>query len=167
MHGWSIRTWKNRKQRQSRKTKKHPLYRIEIYKDSPGKTLSVGWMRRVSKKVLEGEAWEGEGVLSVILVDNPRMQELNRRFLRKNKPTDVLAFSLDDDVGDAWGEVYISEDQARLQSRLYGVSFREEVARLIIHGILHLMGYRDNDDPSRRRMTEKENDYLEQIFSDE
>jgi len=143
------------------------LYKIEIHKDSPGKTLSVDWMRRVSHKVLEGEAWEGEGILSVILVDNPRMQQLNRRFLRKNKPTDVLAFPLDDGVGDEWGEVYISEDQARLQAQMYGVSFREEVARLIIHGILHLMGYQDNDDPSRRRMMEKENTYLEQIFSGE
>ena len=142
------------------------MYRIEINKDSPGKSLSVEWMRRVSHKVLKGEACEGEGILSVILVDNPRMQQLNQRFLRKNKPTDVLAFPLDDDVGDEWGEVYISEDQARLQAQMYGVSFREEVARLIIHGILHLICYRDNDDPSRRRMTEKENLYLEQIFSD-
>ena len=128
--------------------------------------MSVEWMRRIGETVLEGEAWKGEKVLSIILVDNPRMQQLNRRFLQKNNPTDVLAFPLDDDVGNEWGEVYISEEQARLQAQMYGVSFREEVARLIIHGILHLLGYRDSDDPLKRRMTEKENDYLKQIFSD-
>ena len=131
-----------------------------------GKTLSIEWIRRVGKKVLEGEEWVGEGVLSIILVDSHRMQQLNRRFLRKNKPTDVIAFPLDDGVGDEWGEVYISEDQAKLQAQIYGVSFGEEAARLIIHGILHLLGYLDSDDRSKRQMTEKENYYLEQIFSD-
>ena len=79
-------------------------------------------------------------------------------------PTDVLAFPLDDKDDDVWGEIYISEEQARSQALTYGVPLEEELSRLVIHGLLHLLGFKDGDLHSKKQMTEREDVYLKRIF---
>jgi probable rRNA maturation factor len=76
--------------------------------------------------------------LSIAFVDDESMRELNRKFRRKNKTTDVLTFP-----GDAplLGEIVISLDQARRQAAGEQHSLATEVRYLILHGILHAMGY--------------------------
>jgi probable rRNA maturation factor len=76
--------------------------------------------------------------LSIAFVDDESMRELNRKFRRKNKTTDVLTFP-----GDAplLGEIVISTDQARRQAGDEKHSLATEVRYLILHGILHAMGY--------------------------
>ncbi len=76
--------------------------------------------------------------LSIAFVDDASMRELNRKFRRKNKTTDVLTFP-----GDAplLGEIVISVDQARRQAADEKHSLATEVRYLILHGILHAMGY--------------------------
>ncbi|HEY2092241.1 MAG TPA: rRNA maturation RNase YbeY [Thermoanaerobaculia bacterium] len=76
--------------------------------------------------------------LSIAFVDDESMRELNRKFRRKNKTTDVLTFP-----GDAplLGEIVISVDQARKQASDEKHSLATEVRYLILHGILHAMGY--------------------------
>jgi len=89
--------------------------------------------RRVLRSV-EAEPEE----LSIAFVDDEAMRELNRRFRRKNKTTDVLTFP-----GDAplLGEIVISVDQARRQATDEKHSLATEVRYLILHGILHALGY--------------------------
>jgi len=64
---------------------------------------------------------------------------LNLRFKGREGPTDVLAFDFGED--DFLGEVYVSADRAREQSVEYGITETEEIKRLVVHGILHLLGY--------------------------
>ena len=107
-----------------------------------------------------GEGWKAKGSCNVVLVGDGAIRDLNRRFLKRDHPTDVLAFPLGDGGEGIWGEVYVSEDRAREQAARYGVSFREELARLVVHGVLHLMGYDDKDEGSRKVMREREDHYL-------
>lgn len=76
--------------------------------------------------------------LSIAFVDDETMRELNRKFRRKNKTTDVLTFPGD---GPLLGEIVISIDQARRQAAGENHSLAIEVRYLILHGILHAMGY--------------------------
>lgn len=64
---------------------------------------------------------------------------MNRRFRERHAPTDVLAFDFEEE--DFLGEVYISLDRAREQAKEYGVDEKEELRRLVVHGLLHLLGY--------------------------
>jgi rRNA maturation RNase YbeY len=95
------------------------------------------------------------------LVDDGKIENLNERFLNRKRPTDVLAFLFDDrNKKGVWGEIYISEERAREQAVNYGVTFNNELTRLIIHGILHLLGYNDDTLKRSRIMKAREEFYL-------
>jgi probable rRNA maturation factor len=78
--------------------------------------------------------------VSVALLDDADMLELSRRYLGKDAPTDVLAFGLGDG-NDLVGDVYLGFEQAARQAARLGVPFEEELARLAIHGTLHVLGH--------------------------
>jgi probable rRNA maturation factor len=90
---------------------------------------------------------------TVALVSDRRIAALNRRYRRRARPTDVLSFSAS---GNGYlGDVVISAETARRQARQLGHSLTEEVQLLILHGLLHLMGYdheRDNGQMNRREL---------------
>jgi len=92
---------------------------------------------------------------SVILVDDDAIAALNRTYRGVRDPTDVLAFAMTEGpFGASWpdllGDVVISVETARRQARERGGSLRSELALLLVHGILHLLGY-DHDSARRRR----------------
>ena len=82
--------------------------------------------------------------VNVIFVNDRRIHELNRRFLHRDRPTNVISFNCDEPrlPGEPrlLGEVYVSRDRARAQAREYGVSYASELRRLVLHGLLHLLG---------------------------
>ena len=89
--------------------------------------------------------------LSIAFVDDDSMRELNRKFRRKNKTTDVLTFPGD---GPLLGEIVISIDQARRQAADEKHSLATEVRYLILHGILHAMGYDHETDNGEMNVLE-------------
>jgi probable rRNA maturation factor len=108
--------------------------------------------------------------VDVILVDDKFMRRLNRQFTGREGTTDVLAFPLkEDDVfpvdRESLGDVYVSLEQAKRQAAQYGVGFEEEVALLVTHGLLHLLGYDHQDDKQENIMREKEQMYLKKYRS--
>ncbi len=113
---------------------------------------------RIVRDVYKGEAREIRPVC-VVFTTNARIRAINRKFLGHDRPTDVIAFPLSAD-GEMADEVYISLDAARTQARAYRVRFRDEARRLIIHGCLHLAGYRDDTRRRKERMHARENVYL-------
>ncbi len=91
--------------------------------------------------------------LSVLLTDDVGIQELNREHRQKDKPTDVLAFAMDESVADPagiLGDVVISLDTAERQARARRRPLLEEVRFLLAHGVLHLVGY-DHAEPAEKR----------------
>ena len=108
-------------------------------------------------RVLVAEKVEG-GAVTLILVDDDELLELNRAYLGHDYYTDVITFSLERKPLE--GEIYISVDRAREQAADVGVRLGDEILRLAIHGTLHLAGYDDITDAQRRHMTTLEDRYL-------
>ncbi len=83
-------------------------------------------------------------VVNVVFVNDRRMRELNTRYRKRRRVTDVLAFPMDhrdpDSRREVLGEVYVSRERARAQGREYGTGYYGEARRLVLHGILHLLG---------------------------
>jgi probable rRNA maturation factor len=106
--------------------------------------------------------------LSVSLVGDAEIRRLNRRYRGKDRPTDVLSFSLREgefgDVATSIGDVVISLETAKRQALENGFTLHEEVDRLLVHGILHLAGYDHEVSPrEERRMKRKASEMLRRI----
>ena len=140
--------------------------KFEVYREGTGTENLLTRIRKIGEIVLGLEDCTRKGTLVTVLVDNERIQELNARFLGRNWPTDVIAFPMEADGDDVWGEIYVCEDQAKEQASEYGVSYEEELIRLVIHGILHLLGYDDGDEQSRSKMVDREDYYLMRLFGE-
>lgn len=125
---------------------------------------------RQRKVVMDGERWRafaaeavkvaragGVGV-TLVFVSDRKMRELNGRWRGKRGTTDVLSFPAGQDefekaLGETLGDVVISVEQAARQAAAHGLEFEEEVAQLILHGVLHLCGYdHERDDGEMNRL---------------
>ena len=94
-------------------------------------------LRRLIKRILK-EEHRGNRSLNLIFVDNRYQQRLNRKFLKKNRPTNVLAFPGE---ADFLGEIYVSREFAKKEAAACRIDLKTEIDRLVIHGLLHLLGY--------------------------
>jgi probable rRNA maturation factor len=101
--------------------------------------------------------------ISLAIVDDPTIHELNRRHLNHDWPTDVLSFVLEDDDTHLDGEVIISADTAASAADEVGVASSEEQLLYVIHGMLHLVGYCDKSADEARDMRAAEDRYLQQF----
>jgi probable rRNA maturation factor len=110
--------------------------------------------------------YKGEGKelpsLAFVFTHNRFIRKINRKFLKHDCTTDVIAFPLGED-GGVEGEIYINLDAARKQAREYRVAFMQESSRLLIHGMLHLLGYDDATVRKRDLMHKREDMYLEKM----
>ena len=98
--------------------------------------------------------------MNFIIITTRKMARMHRSYLQLAGPTDVMAFDLSENGTALEGEVYICLDQARCQAACYGVSLASEVARLAVHGLLHLAGEEDKTDVGRARMRRLEDKAL-------
>jgi probable rRNA maturation factor len=103
--------------------------------------------------------------VDVIFVDDDFIKKINRKFTKRRKTTDVLSFGMKEgkNMGVEYpslGDIYVSLDQAKKQAREYGISLKEEVSRLAVHGLLHLLGYDHKNKKQAKIMKEKEETYL-------
>jgi probable rRNA maturation factor len=92
-----------------------------------------------------------ESELSILLLDDDEMHRLNRQYLSRDHPTNVLAFAMGEGEDrhlnpSVLGDVVVSTETAEREARQRGVSLKEEMALLLAHGILHLLGYDHEDD---------------------
>lgn len=109
-----------------------------------------------------GHIWEEGSSVNIVFVSNQKIRALNRRYLGCDRSTDVIAFPASKVPGfmllvgekDApfRGDIAISSDKALQNSGAYGVSIREELARYIIHGLLHLGGFEDTSQEKKEAM---------------
>lgn len=106
--------------------------------------------------------------LSIFVTDDPGIQGLNSEYRGINEPTDVLSFPLDEDPSEVpfdtlrlLGDVIISLERAQEQAEEYGHSLQRELAFLVVHGVLHLLGYDHETDAEREVMREREESALD------
>ncbi|PIW92316.1 MAG: rRNA maturation RNase YbeY [Candidatus Nealsonbacteria bacterium CG_4_9_14_0_2_um_filter_37_38] len=129
------------------------------------------FLKKVAGKVLEEESasWrKKEAELSIALVGQGRIRELNKRYRGKNRATDVLVFPelkvVKAQKVQGLGEIIICFREVKKNAKKYKSSFEKELARVLIHGILHLLGYdHEKSKATALKMEEKQNYYLSKI----
>lgn len=118
-------------------------------------------LRRVLVHVLRRQRAPRRAQVTVVLVSDSAIRVLNRKFLRKDRSTDVLAFPGEDRT--FLGEVVISVDRARAQAKAAGHNPAAEIALLAAHGVLHLLGYDDRTAGQRARMMRRQRRLLHEL----
>jgi probable rRNA maturation factor len=139
-------------------------FTIEISSRQRSRTINKSWLKHASQELALAtlanlrkkkpkhltlkalKELESRGVLSLSLVSNRQIKELNAQWRGKNAATDVLSFPMGlvpPEPGIAWefGEIIISVEKAEAQAKEYGHSFNREMAFLVVHGFLHLLGF--------------------------
>jgi probable rRNA maturation factor len=150
---------------------------IDIYaEDRFLALLDENWVRKIVRQVLKVEGVPSPYEVSLVFTDSETVQQLNRDYRGVDEPTDVLAFYMLPQKGSEFsfavppdgvtrlGEVIISYPQAVAQAKEQGHSPERELALLIIHGILHLLGYDHEEPEAEHKMRERERALLERYF---
>ncbi|MCX5858367.1 MAG: rRNA maturation RNase YbeY [Proteobacteria bacterium] len=107
------------------------------------------------------------GELSLVFSDDSFISELNLRYLGRKGPTNVLAFPLSEEESEFLAEIIISVETAAREARGAGISREERLAQLLVHGILHLLGYDHRDRRETGKMSRKEQEILKVIKKSE
>ena len=147
---------------------------IDIHVDDEFRTLvDRTWVRKIVRQVLEAEEVTPPYDVSLVFTDGEEVRQLNRQYRGVDQPTDVLAFYMRADTGSDssfanppdgvahLGDVIISYPQALAQAREQGHSVQKELALLVIHGTLHLLGYDHEEPQEARKMRAREKELLE------
>ena len=100
------------------------------------------------------------GFINCIFCSDGYLLEINKKHLNHSFLTDVITFDYEPKGESLEGDIYISVDRVASNAKDYGVSFQKEVVRVIIHGVLHLMGFLDGSKKEKQVMRSKENKYL-------
>ncbi|HET7602646.1 MAG TPA: rRNA maturation RNase YbeY [Gemmatimonadales bacterium] len=135
----------------------------EVVVGGRARGLTAARVERLVAGVLRAEDREAE--LSVSFVGLATMRALNREHKGKDRATDVLAFSLPQPGQGIVGDIYVCPAVAREQARELGISPQLELARLVVHGVLHVLGHDHPDGPERERspMWRRQEEYLRQL----
>jgi len=121
------------------------------------KKIDKVFLKKIAEKVLKGEDQKGKIELSVAIVDPEEIQRLNKQYRKKNKPTDVLSFGK---IGEEISEIVICPEEVEKN----GEDFKKELARVLIHGILHLLGHdHEKKKADAEKMFSKQDEYLSKI----
>ncbi len=165
------------------------MSRPEVFAADEQTTHPIDTLRwvRLARGVLEAEGVRGDAELSMLFVDEEVIAELNGRFAGNDSPTDVLAFPIDEDPvdggrfpdsggsGPGWlppeddelplliGDVVICPAVASRNATAHQVSLEDELALLVVHGVLHLLGMDHADDQEAETMEQREQELLERF----
>lgn len=143
--------------------------------DEQAETVSVDELHRIAEAVLDSESYPRDAEVNILLVSDDEIASYNARFLDREGPTDVLAFPVEEllpgvvpDVHPGGpplmlGDVVIAPSYVRGQADTLGVDFEDEIALMVTHGILHLLGYDHADDEDAERMERRERALLESV----
>ncbi|GAE33399.1 rRNA maturation RNase YbeY [Halalkalibacter akibai] len=129
-------------------------------------------VEEVIVKTAEAEGLSGEVEVSVTIVDEKRIQEINREYRDKDQPTDVISFALNEqgegelhlvedlNMPNILGDIIISAAHIQSQAEEYGHSFERELGFLAVHGMLHLLGYDHMTEAEEKEMFSRQEDIL-------
>ena len=122
--------------------------------------------KKIAKEINKLERLQGKYALSIIIVDNDKIHDINKQYRNIDKETDVISFALGDGLDslpEELGDIFISHEKALEQSISYGHSLLREVAFLMAHGMFHLLGYDHQTQDDEKIMFEKQEMVLERL----
>jgi len=137
--------------------------------------IDEDFIKKIVKKVLVGEGKERKR-LSIALVGPNEIKKANKKYRKKNQVTDVLSFP-DSEIsiekfemfavqeGESLGEIIICPKKVKKNAKKYGLDFETEFVKVLIHGILHLLGYDHEEPKENEKMKNKQDFYLSKIFT--
>ena len=99
-----------------------------------GKKTDTGFLKKVAQKTQNVICEKKLGDISLVLVDENKIKEINRKYRHQNRPTDVLSF-------EGLNEIFICPDVVKKDAKRQKIPYKTELTRVLIHGILHLAGY--------------------------
>ena len=141
---------------------------IEVrFKQSvPG--VSASWIRKLVAGTLRLEKTKRR-LVSVLLTDNREIRRINRYFLKHDYATDVISFWCEEGKlfgkeSEYLGDIVVSVGMARSFSRKLHIPFKEELARYVVHGVLHLLGYDDRTSRERAEMHRRQEHILSRVL---
>ena len=138
--------------------KLYNLYEKE-FEQIDGKLLT-SWLKSVVKS--ENKSI---GKISVIFVDDNYLLDVNVKYLKHNYFTDIITFNYNQGLSIS-GDLYISIDTIKSNAEFYQTNFKNELLRVIVHGVLHLLGYNDSNESEQIIIRDKEDFYLNRLFND-
>lgn len=140
--------------------------------DEQTEQVGLGDLHSLAELVLRQEGYPIDAEVTLLLVSETEMASYNQRFLDRDGPTDVLAFPVEEllpgvvpDVDPhgpplMLGDVVVAPAYVRRQADEHGVGFEDEMALMVTHGILHLLGYDHVEDADAERMETRERELL-------
>jgi probable rRNA maturation factor len=137
-------------------------YRVSVANQQLRHAVDELQLVEAARAVLRQSRFDS-ATISLAVVDDATIHELNRRYLDHDWPTDVLSFVLDEADGHLEGEVIISADTAASSADEVGCPAAAEQLLYVIHGMLHLIGYRDKTPSDRQRMRSAEQAMLQRF----
>ena len=137
-------------------------YSVEITDRQSRISVDAQRLEVAVRKVLTESPFP-EADISIALVDDREMHQLNVAYLDHDYPTDVLSFPLSREEGLLVGEIIVSVDTAERDAAENGLKGADELLLYVIHGLLHLVGYDDKNEQTRMVMREKEKHFMEKM----
>ncbi|OIO72805.1 MAG: rRNA maturation RNase YbeY [Elusimicrobia bacterium CG1_02_37_114] len=149
------------------KKKKITSQKIRVHKFNTSKEVPEelhNKIREIVFRTLKYERHNSGCELAVILTSDDEIQKLNSQYLDREAPTDILCFPYNE-KGSIAGDIFISLDRAEEQAEEYGNTFKQEILFLVIHGVLHLLDWRDDTESSRRKMLRRQEEILNDFIT--
>jgi probable rRNA maturation factor len=123
------------------------------------KRVIAGWL----KSVIADEKRQADAI-TFVFCDDEYLLKLNNEFLQHDTFTDIITFDYTEDV-IIKGDIFISIERVKENSDKFNVGFEEELFRVMVHGVLHLCGYKDKNSEEKKLMRDKEDFYLKKLNS--
>ncbi len=124
---------------------------------------SVRLLKKYAKSKLINQHNFIDNVINYNFVSSKRQIEINNEHLNHNYNTDIITFNLSDSNDKLYGDIYISLKQIRKNAKRYNADVYQEINRVVIHGLLHLLGYNDKSKNEVKIMRKEENKFLKYI----
>lgn len=117
-------------------------------------------LRKWIEGTIKAEGFKRIGELNFIFCSDAYLLEINKQYLDHDTYTDIVTFDSSEEEDLIAGDIFISVERIAENAARFGVTEKDELHRVIIHGVLHLCGYYDKKSEDKKLMTEKENYYL-------
>ena len=137
---------------------------MEIFFHKEGVDTEVKEKERIRKWIEETINHEGKigETINIIFTSKNNIRSLNRKYLKRNYMTDIIAFNYNRDDFIS-GDMFLNPDTIKRNAEEYKTTFSKEILRVIIHGVLHLIGYNDKSIVEKSVMRKKENFFLDRF----
>lgn len=130
-----------------------------ILKCKSGFNLNKNNIKKGIKKILEEEKKQNFDI-NIIFINNQNIKEINLEYRSKNYPTDVISFPVENSKKMVRGDIFISLEKVKENAVKYGEKFKNELKKIIVHGVLHLIGYDHVKKNQKEKMYIKQENYI-------